>query len=275
MDSDSLLWATMLKEKLDAQQLGIGIVYYPHNYMANSRNIFDCNLKFFLNELGLHYHHTSLGINYLNHDFFEIIKKMSETNDLTIVTGFENSPLLSPHILSETFRMELLYELRDNIKMFGIQNSTIFKTENELINYHFHDEYGIDYAIFLQIIDNYSYFKHSLIDQKELLFSKLHPAFHTQAHRLGAPITLNELNKHTWTKLNPTLLILPDYLLGFMIALDPTNGLYSLANSQLGVQGFDKNNNFINSYIPPKGLRYPSPNTIYNQFHSFLDELSA
>jgi hypothetical protein len=275
MTSDTITWATMLKQKLDAMTLGIGIVYYPHSYLTSSKNIFDSNLKFFLNELGLYYHHTSIGVDYLNHDFFDIIKKMSDNNDLTIVTGFENSPLLSPEILKDTFRMELLYEFRDNIKMFGIQYSSMFRTEEDLINFHFQDEYGIDFAVFLQMIDNYSYFKQSLVDQKELLLSKLHPAFHTQAHRLGAPITLNELNKNTWTKINPTLLILPDYLLGFMIALDPTNGLYSLASSQLGVQGFDNNYYFVDSYIQPKGLRYPSPNIVYNQFNSFLDEFSA
>jgi hypothetical protein len=275
MDSNSITWATSLKQKLEALTLGIGIVYYPHSYMTSSRNVFDTNIKFFLNELGLYFHHTSIGVDYLNHDFFDIIKKMSDTNDLTIVTGFENSPLLSPEVLKDTFRMELLYELRDNTKMFGLPHTSAFRNEEELLNFHFLDEYGIDFTIFLQFIDNYSFFKHSVIEQKELLFSKLHPAFHPQAHRLGATITLNELNKHPWTKLNPTLLILPDYLLGFMIALDPANGLYSLANSQLGVQGFDANYHFIDSYIPSKGLRYPTPNIVYNQFSSLLDEFSA
>ncbi len=275
MDSDTMLWGASLKKKLETGLLGIGIVYYPHNYMNSSKNVFDSNLKFFLNELQIYYHHTLIGVDYYHHDFFETIKNISNNNDLTILTGFENSPMLSPSILHDTFRMELLYELRDNIKMFGVNNTELFVNNQESLDKSFIEEYGIDYPSFIQFIDNYSYFKNNLIDQKEILFRNLHEAFHVQAYKLGSVTTLRELNNHPWTKLNPTILIIPDYLLGFMIALDPTNGLYSLANSQLGVQGFDQSNKFINSYIPPKGLRYPNPSKVYNQFSTLLDEFGS
>jgi hypothetical protein len=275
MDSDTMLWATLLKEKLESGLLGIGIVYYPHNYLTSSKNIFDSNLKFFLNELKMYYHHTSIGVDYYHDNFFESIKNISETNDLTILTGFENSPLLSPSVLSDTFRMELLYELRDNIKTFGVNNTNLFVNNDESLHQTFKEEYGIDYWSFVNLIDNYSFFKNSLLQQKEFLFRNLHPSFHTQAYKLGCITTLIELNSHPWTKINPTILILPDYLLGFMIALDPTNGVYSLANSQLGVQGFDAKCKFIDSYIPTKGLRYPNPIMVYNKFYTLLEEFSA